>query len=197
MLCRTIDPIVSRTAPTPAPTVGHASPLRRGAPLRGRAGSPITWFGGVILDVLELAERLARAAHTDTVALLLIAQRCGDERVALSIEDREAIIDVLADTPDTLAEAPRRPRARADVQRPRQHGVAGRGHRTPSSYRTRPATSEADTALPVSVSSRPRLSSRRAAALFWPHARMRLCGCWAYVSCIRVREAQVTNRCRR
>ena len=56
------------------------------------------------LDVLELAERLARAAHTDTVALLLIAQRCGDERVALSIEDREAIIDVLADTPDTLAE---------------------------------------------------------------------------------------------
>ena len=56
------------------------------------------------LDVLELAERLARAAHTDTVALLLIAQRSGDEQVALNIRDREAIIDVLGDTRDTLAE---------------------------------------------------------------------------------------------
>jgi hypothetical protein len=56
------------------------------------------------LDVLELAERLARAGHTDTVALLLIAMRFGDEQVALNNEDREAIIDVLADTPDTLAE---------------------------------------------------------------------------------------------
>ena len=56
------------------------------------------------LDVLELAERLARAGHTDTVALLLIANASGDERVALGIEDREAIIDVLCDTPDTHAE---------------------------------------------------------------------------------------------
>ncbi len=56
------------------------------------------------LDVLELAERLARAARTDTVALLLIAQRSGDERVALSIEDREAIIGVLGDAPGALAE---------------------------------------------------------------------------------------------
>ena len=64
-------------------------------------------LAGITVDdlaVLELLERLAGAAHTDTVALLLIARRCGDERIALSIKDREAIIDVLGDRPDNLAE---------------------------------------------------------------------------------------------
>ena len=64
-------------------------------------------LAGIAVDdlaVLELLERLAGAAHTDTVALLLIARRFGDQRVALSIKDREAIIDVLGDRPDTLAE---------------------------------------------------------------------------------------------
>ena len=55
------------------------------------------------LAVLELAERLGHARHSDTAALLLIADATGDERVALDIRDREAIIDVLGDTPDTLA----------------------------------------------------------------------------------------------
>ena len=64
-------------------------------------------LAGITVDdvaVLELAERLAGAAHTDTLALLLIARRSGDQRVALSIKDREAIIDVLGDRPDALAE---------------------------------------------------------------------------------------------
>jgi hypothetical protein len=56
------------------------------------------------LGVLELAERLTHAGYPDTAALLLIADASGDERVGLSISDREAIIDVLGETPDTLAE---------------------------------------------------------------------------------------------
>jgi hypothetical protein len=56
------------------------------------------------LAVLELAERLSHAGQMETAALLLIADASGDERVGLSIKDREAIIDVLGDTPDALAE---------------------------------------------------------------------------------------------
>jgi hypothetical protein len=56
------------------------------------------------LAVLELAKRLTRAGHMDTAALLLIADASGDERVGLSIKDREAIIDVLDNPPHTLAE---------------------------------------------------------------------------------------------
>jgi hypothetical protein len=51
------------------------------------------------LAVLALAERLSYDRHTDTAALLLIADAAGDERVGLSIKDREAIIDVLGDVP--------------------------------------------------------------------------------------------------
>jgi hypothetical protein len=64
-------------------------------------------LAGIAVDrlaVLELAERLSYAGHTHTAALLFISDASGDERVALSIEDREAIINVLGDTPDTLAE---------------------------------------------------------------------------------------------
>jgi hypothetical protein len=39
-----------------------------------------------------------------TAAFHLIADASGEERVGLSIKDREAIIDVLGDTPETLAE---------------------------------------------------------------------------------------------
>jgi hypothetical protein len=56
------------------------------------------------LAVLALAERLTDAGHLDTAGLLLSADASGDERVGLSIKDREAIIDVLHDVPDTLAE---------------------------------------------------------------------------------------------
>ena len=64
-------------------------------------------LGGIAVDrlaVLGLAERLTHAGYMGTAALLLIADASGDERVGLSIKDREAIIDVLGETPDTLAE---------------------------------------------------------------------------------------------
>jgi hypothetical protein len=63
-------------------------------------------LAGVAVDrlaVLDLAERLTRAGYMDTAARLLIADASGDERVGLSVKDREAIIDVLDDPPDTLA----------------------------------------------------------------------------------------------
>jgi len=64
-------------------------------------------LGGITIDrlaMLELAERLGHARHSDTAALLLMSDAVGDERVALNIRDREAIIDVLGDTPDNLAD---------------------------------------------------------------------------------------------
>ena len=64
-------------------------------------------IAGIAVDrlaVLALAERLTSAGHLDTAALLLIADASGDERVGLNITDREAIIDVLDEVPDTLAE---------------------------------------------------------------------------------------------
>ena len=64
-------------------------------------------IAGIAVDglaVIELADRLLHAGHMDTAALLLIADDAGDERVGLDIRDRDAIIDVLGDTPDTLAE---------------------------------------------------------------------------------------------
>ena len=42
--------------------------------------------------------------YMDTAALLLMADASGDERVGLSIKDREAIMDVLDGVPDNLAE---------------------------------------------------------------------------------------------
>ena len=63
-------------------------------------------LAGIVVNrfaVLDLAERLSQAGHKDTAAELLIADAAGDVRVALSIEDREAIIDVLGDRPDALA----------------------------------------------------------------------------------------------
>jgi len=56
------------------------------------------------LDVLELAERLTHAGHVDTAARLLIADACREERVALSLRDREAVISVLRDAPAGLCE---------------------------------------------------------------------------------------------
>ena len=57
------------------------------------------------LAALALAERLTHAGDMETAALLLIADAAGDERVALSIRDREEIINVLGDdVPDSLAE---------------------------------------------------------------------------------------------
>ena len=56
------------------------------------------------LAVLGLAERLVHAGHMDTAALLLIAHACGDERVGLSIKDREAVLAVLRDPPEGLRE---------------------------------------------------------------------------------------------
>jgi hypothetical protein len=106
-------------------------------------------IAGVAVDrlaVIELADRLLHAGHMDTAALLL-AYACDDERVALNIEDREAVIDVLADTPDTLAELfevlvlEHMYRALESVAYPR------------GPIEGDPTTSEADS-LPVSVSSR-------------------------------------------
>ena len=64
-------------------------------------------LAGIAVDrlaVLELAERLSYAGHTDTAALLLIADASGDERVGFSIKDREAVLDVLREPPDALCE---------------------------------------------------------------------------------------------
>jgi hypothetical protein len=64
-------------------------------------------IAGVAVDpvaVVELAERLSYAGHLDTAALLLTADASGEERVGLSILDREAVIDVFDDVPDNLAE---------------------------------------------------------------------------------------------
>ena len=64
-------------------------------------------IAGIAVDglaVIERADRLLHAGHMDTAALVLIADDAGDERVRLDIRDRDAIIDVLGDPPDTLAE---------------------------------------------------------------------------------------------
>ena len=64
-------------------------------------------LAGIAVDrlaVLGLAERLTHAGYMDTAALLLIADASGDERVGLSITDREAVLDVLQDAPDGLRE---------------------------------------------------------------------------------------------
>ena len=61
-------------------------------------------IAGIAVDRLadlELADRLRHAGHMDTAALVLIADTAGDERVGLDIRDRDAITDVLGDTPDT------------------------------------------------------------------------------------------------
>ena len=64
-------------------------------------------IAGIAVDglaVIELADRLLHAGHMDTAVLLLIAHACDDERVGLNVEDREAVLDVLVDPPDGLAE---------------------------------------------------------------------------------------------
>ena len=64
-------------------------------------------IAGIAVDglaVIELADRLLHAGHMDTAALLLIAHACGDERVGLNIDDREAVLAVLRDPPDGLYE---------------------------------------------------------------------------------------------
>ena len=61
-------------------------------------------IAGIAVDRLadlELTDRLLHSGHMDTAALVLIADAAGDERVGLDIRDRDAIIDVLGDTPDT------------------------------------------------------------------------------------------------
>ena len=55
-------------------------------------------------DVFELADRLMQANHPNTAVLLLAPRVAGDERVELDFRDRDALIAVLGDTPDTLAE---------------------------------------------------------------------------------------------
>jgi len=56
------------------------------------------------LAVRWLAERLVHGGHGRTAALLLTAQASGDEHVALSIKDREAVLGVLRDPPEGLCE---------------------------------------------------------------------------------------------
>jgi nucleoside-diphosphate-sugar epimerase len=56
------------------------------------------------VDVFELADRLIQAGHTNTAVLLLTPRAAADERVELDNRDREALIDVLENTPDTLGE---------------------------------------------------------------------------------------------
>ena len=56
------------------------------------------------VDVFELADRLIQAGHPNTAVLLLTPRVAGDERVELDVRDREALIAVLNDTPDTLTE---------------------------------------------------------------------------------------------
>jgi hypothetical protein len=55
-------------------------------------------------DIFELADRLIQANHPNTAVLLLTPRAADDERVELDNRDREALIAVLADTPDTLGE---------------------------------------------------------------------------------------------
>ena len=64
-------------------------------------------IAGIAVDafaVLELAERLVNAGHGHAAALLLSAQASGDERVWLSIGDRDAVLAVLHEPPDELRE---------------------------------------------------------------------------------------------
>ncbi len=61
-------------------------------------------IAGIAVDRLadlELADRRLHSGDMDTAALVLIADAAGDERVGLDNSDRDAIIDVLGDTPDT------------------------------------------------------------------------------------------------
>ena len=56
------------------------------------------------VDVFELADRLMQANHPNTAVLLLTPRVAGAERVELDFRDRDALIDVLGDAPDTLVE---------------------------------------------------------------------------------------------
>ena len=77
-----------------------------------RASSPATSLDSMELAgleiarpaVLELVDLLNTAGHDDTSALLLIADASGEERVGLSITDREAILSVLSNPRDGLLE---------------------------------------------------------------------------------------------
>jgi hypothetical protein len=55
-------------------------------------------------DVLELAGLLQSAGYDETADRLTYALKWGDELVGLRIADRLAILDVLDDAPDGLAE---------------------------------------------------------------------------------------------
>ena len=54
--------------------------------------------------VALLAEFLLAAGFEDTADVLLLGLDAGQDLVALSIQDREAIVRVLDDPPDVLAE---------------------------------------------------------------------------------------------
>ena len=55
-------------------------------------------------DVLELARRLYAAGFDETAERLVVALEAEEGIVGLSVDDREAILRVLDDPPDSLAE---------------------------------------------------------------------------------------------
>ena len=59
--------------------------------------------------VLELARRLRDAGLTDPAEVLEDAYDAEQGVAALTITDREAVLRVLEDVPEALAELPRRP----------------------------------------------------------------------------------------
>ena len=61
-------------------------------------------FGVADEQVLELVDMLREAGYEQTAERLKWAVRYGDELVGLRIADRLAILDVLEDAPEGLAE---------------------------------------------------------------------------------------------
>ena len=55
-------------------------------------------------NVAALAERLLEAGFEDTADVLLVALKAEQDLVALSVSDREAMLQVLRDPPSGLAE---------------------------------------------------------------------------------------------
>jgi hypothetical protein len=55
-------------------------------------------------DVLDLVQRLLEAGFEDTADALAVALDAGQRLVAVTVQDREAILRVLEEPPDELAE---------------------------------------------------------------------------------------------
>jgi hypothetical protein len=86
---------------------GRSANATRTARILARRRASVIEIAGLDVsspDLLEPAARLTDAGHVDTAAYLLIADACGEERIGLTIRDREAVLAVLRDPPDGLCE---------------------------------------------------------------------------------------------